>query len=89
MGRLQYMMADMDTARASLTEAVTLHGTFADPLGEAPALLLLGGVDYAAGDYDAAWRSTCGLDRRRRSGCGRCSTAAKPTGNAEPRVRSA
>jgi tetratricopeptide (TPR) repeat protein len=67
MGRLQYMMADMGTARASLTEAVTLHGTFADPLGEAHALLLLGGVDYTAGDYDAAvenWRAALVLYRR-------------------------
>jgi tetratricopeptide (TPR) repeat protein len=67
MGRLQYMLADMGTARASLTEAVALHGNLVDPLGEAHALLLLGGVDYTAGDYGAAvenWRAALVLYRQ-------------------------
>jgi transcriptional regulator with XRE-family HTH domain/tetratricopeptide (TPR) repeat protein len=56
-GWLQYMLADMRAARASLTEALALHGGLADPVGEGHALSHLGAADHSTGDYDAAARN--------------------------------
>ena len=54
MGRLRYMMADLEAARTRLTEALDLHRTLADPLGEAHARTQLANASLAAGDYAAA-----------------------------------
>jgi tetratricopeptide (TPR) repeat protein/transcriptional regulator with XRE-family HTH domain len=56
-GWLQYMLADMRAARASLTEALALYGGLADPVGEGHALSHLGAADHSTGDYDAAARN--------------------------------
>ena len=53
-GWLQYMLADMRAARASLTEALALYGGLADPVGQGHALSHLGAADHSTGDYDAA-----------------------------------
>jgi tetratricopeptide (TPR) repeat protein len=53
-GRLRYMLADMDAARVSLAAALDLERKLADPLGEAHALTQLANADYAVGDFEAA-----------------------------------
>jgi tetratricopeptide (TPR) repeat protein/transcriptional regulator with XRE-family HTH domain len=53
-GRLKYMLADMEAACAILTEALDLHRTLADPLGEAHARAQLANANLAVGDFEAA-----------------------------------